>query len=78
MNYPVTVQCYAGYKGDERPTSFTLQGRQIEVREIVDRWFDPDYNCFKVVGDDGHRYLLRHDLNDHSWHLLEKELDQNG
>ncbi len=78
MEYRVTVQCYAGYKGEERPTSFILQGRKVEVREIVDRWFDPDYNCYKVVGEDGLRYLLRHDLNDGSWHLLEKGEDQNG
>ncbi|HJV64248.1 MAG TPA: hypothetical protein VJ550_00800 [Geomonas sp.] len=78
MEKPVIVQCYAGYKGEERPVSFTLEGRQVQVREIADRWYDPDYNCYKVVGEDGQLYLLRQDLNSGSWHLLEKEQDQNG
>lgn len=65
----VTVQNYAGHKGDERPTSFTLEGRTFQVVEIVDRWYDIDSNCFKVRIEDGAIYLLRHDLNTDSWDL---------
>ena len=70
MENQVTVQCYAGFKGDERPTSFTFQGRSLRVEEIVDRWYDVDYNCFKVLAEDGSTYLLRHDLNSDHWELL--------
>ena len=70
MEKIVTVQCYAGYKGDERPTCFSVQGVSLRVEEILDRWYDPDYNCFKVRAEDGNDYLLRHDLNSDSWELL--------
>jgi hypothetical protein len=72
----ITVQCYAGYKGDERPTAFELAGRTLQILEIADRWYDPDSNYFKVVAEDGARYLLRHDLNSDLWGVIED--DQNG
>jgi len=73
---PITVQCYAGYKGDERPTSFSLEGRTLRVEEIVDRWHDIDYNSFKVVAEDGLSYLLRHDLNSDGWELLQRRSEE--
>jgi hypothetical protein len=65
----IDVQTYAGYKGNERPVSFSREGRIFRIMEIVDRWYDPDYNCFKVLADDGSTYLLRHDMNDDTWEL---------
>ena len=65
----ITVQTYAGYKGDERPVSFSRGGRTLRITEIVDRWYDPDYNMFRVLADDGGTYLLRHDMNADTWEL---------
>jgi hypothetical protein len=67
----ITVQTYAGYKGDERPVSFSRDGRTFQIVEIVDRWYDPDHNCFKVLADDGKTYLLRNDMNADNWELVE-------
>ena len=67
----IAVQTYAGYKGDERPVSFSLEGRTLQIIEIVDRWYEPDHNSFKVVAEDGRTYLLRHDLNANDWELVE-------
>lgn len=72
MTQRITVTCYAGYKADERPTSFKLGERTLVVREIVDRWYDRDYNCFKVVVEDGTEYLLRHDMDEDEWDIVEK------
>jgi hypothetical protein len=71
MKRRITVQTYAGYKGDERPVSFSREGRTLRILEIVDRWYDPDHSRFKVLADDGGTYLLRHDMNDDAWELLE-------
>ncbi len=71
MPMRITVQTYAGYKGDEKPVSFSREGQTFQVREIVDRWYDPDHNCFKVLADDGRTYLLRHDMNADGWELVE-------
>ena len=67
----VTVQTYAGYRGDERPVSFSREGLTFQVAEIVDRWYDPDHAIFKVLADDGKTCLLRHDMNADLWELIE-------
>jgi len=70
MQMRITVQTYAGYKGDERPVSFIWEGRTYQVVEIVDRWYDPDHNSFKVLADDGKTYLLRRDFDVDDWQLV--------
>ena len=57
----VRVECYAGYRGEETPRRFSFGERQVEVDEVVDRWLSPDHRYFKVRGDDGGVYALRHD-----------------
>ncbi len=65
----VSVQSYSGYRAEERPRSFTLNGHPYEVREIMDRWFGPDHSYFKVRADDGNTYLLRYDIAAEVWTL---------
>jgi len=74
METKVTVQTYAGYKGDERPVSFSRAGRTFRIMEIVDRWYDPDHRSFRVLLDDGKTYVLRHDLNADCWELVEQRI----
>lgn len=63
------VECYAGYRGEETPRRFVLGERCIEVELVVDRWLSPDHRYFKVVGDDGALYILRHDVSSWKWEL---------
>jgi hypothetical protein len=63
------VKTYSGYKADERPASFELDGRAYQVEDVLDRWYGPDYEYFKVRAGDGNTYILRHDLGDDSWSL---------
>ena len=70
----VRVECYAGYRADERPDAFWLQQRRIAVREILDRWLGEDYACFKVTGEDGVRYILRRDDRRGHWELILMEV----
>jgi hypothetical protein len=44
--------------------------RRIEAAEIIDRWLAPDHRYFKVRGDDGDVYLLRHDSETGGWELV--------
>jgi hypothetical protein len=64
------VECYSGQRADEYPLRFTLGGRQIGVEEILDRWLDPAHRYFKLRGDDGGIYILRHDQAADSWELI--------
>lgn len=66
------VECYAGYKANERPVRFKFVGKQVrtlEVAEVVDQWYGPSYRCFKVRADDGNLYVLRHDEREDEWTL---------
>jgi hypothetical protein len=55
----VRVECYSGYKGDERPTRVHLGDRSMQVVAIEDRWYSPGATFFRVVAEDGDRYVLR-------------------
>ena len=70
MGQRIEVTCYAGYKADERPTSFTLENKTLVVLDILDRWYDQDSNYFSVLVEGGTKHLLRHDLNDDFWELV--------
>jgi hypothetical protein len=67
--FAITVDCYAGYRGEETPRSFLLRERKIEVAEVLDRWLAPDHRYFKVRGDDGSIYIIRHDVIRDQWQL---------
>ncbi|MBI4792696.1 MAG: hypothetical protein HY789_08235 [Deltaproteobacteria bacterium] len=67
--FAISVDCYAGYRGEETPRRFLLQERKIEVVEVVDRWLAPDHRYFKVRGDDGSIYIIRHDVVRDQWQL---------
>jgi hypothetical protein len=63
------VQCYAGQKADERPVRFQLLDRDYMVEEIVDRWYGPEDEFYKVRADDGNLYILRHSQTEQDWSL---------
>jgi hypothetical protein len=63
------VECRAGYKADETPVRFTVNERRFEVVEILDRWYDPSADYFKVRADDGCFYLLKRDRTSDEWSL---------
>jgi hypothetical protein len=64
----VSVESYAGYRGEETPVRFRLGERVIEVDEVVDRWLAPDHRYFKVRTADG-IYILRNDVASGIWEL---------
>lgn len=65
----VSVDCYSGYKADERPVRLHLRDRILEVAEIEDRWYSPGATFFRVVVEGGDRYVLRHDEAQDIWSL---------
>lgn len=66
----VHVESYSGYRADERPLRFFIGDAPIEVREIIDCWHGDGYRYFKVAGDDGNIYLLRHDEERFIWEMV--------
>ncbi len=55
----MTVQCYAGYKGEQGPQRFLVEERWLEVEEILKEWREPATEFFRVRASDGLVYVLR-------------------
>jgi len=71
---PLRVECYAGYRAEERPEAFWLRDRRVAVRAILDRWYGKDHAYFKLDGEDGVRYILRRDVYRDEWELILMEV----
>ena len=74
----IQVECYAGYRSEESPRSFSLNDRRYEIEEIVDRWYQgsrdpavPACDYFKVRAAGGILFILRMDRESFSWYLME-------
>ena len=67
--HEIHVECYAGYRADERPLHFVLAGRRFEVAEVEDRWYSPGAIYFRVRATDGNFYILKHDEGLDVWTL---------
>ena len=63
------VESCSGFKADERPLRFQLGERWLAVKEVLDRWYDPQAIYFRVRADDGSLYILRHSEPDDVWTL---------
>jgi hypothetical protein len=65
------VECYSGWKTDERPVRFEMDGQQHVVEEVLDQWHGTDATFFGVRSDDGNFYVLRRPMSpqDNSWSL---------
>ncbi|PSH02707.1 MAG: hypothetical protein CXZ00_16070 [Acidobacteria bacterium] len=72
MDMQIEVDCYSGYKADERPVRFRLEGREYLVEELLDQWYGQDAAFFKVRADDGNLYILSHESSspEGSWRLV--------
>jgi hypothetical protein len=70
MSAQLTVECYAGYKGNQRPLAFSLGKRRLQVQSIVDQWYGPDHIYFKVLAEDDNTYILRHGEKEDRWQLV--------
>ncbi len=65
----IRVECYAGYRADQRPQRFALRGRVFQVEIVEDQWYAPSAIYFRVRADDGNFYVLRHDEVQDAWTL---------
>lgn len=73
----IEVTAYSGYKADERPIAFAVDGRRHDVCHIIDRWYGLESDTFKVLADDGKIYLLSRDRLQDAW-FLTKVMESAG
>jgi len=71
----LNVTVYSGHKGSERPKSFLIDGKTVEVLAIAKMWVEEDRDTrkrkrfFMVKGSDGKGYTLYYDEISERWHL---------
>ena len=73
----IRVECYAGYKANERPTFLYIDDEKKVVENIIDRWAGEDHDYFKLAADDQKVYLIRYDRRADFW-TLEKVIERIG
>jgi len=66
---PVEVECYAGYRADERPVRLRLGEQTFDVAEVEDRWYSPGETFFRVRLANGDMYVLRHVEAQDTWSI---------
>jgi len=73
----IEVQAYSGYRGEESPRAFFLDGKRIEVMKIIGEWIEEKadsglrFRCFKVRGGDWRIRVICYDEGKMEW-LLRK------
>ena len=67
--FELHVECHSGYRGEETPRRLHFGERCVEVVQVLDRWLAPDHRYFKLRGDDGATWILRHDPVADRWSL---------
>ena len=65
----VHVECYAGYKGGERPVKLQIGNDLVEVADVEDRWYSPGATFFRLLLANGERYILRREDAQDVWTL---------
>jgi hypothetical protein len=63
----IRVECYAGYKADERPVRVLLDGQMVDIAAVEDRWYSPGSTYFRVLLGNGERYVLRREDAQEVW-----------
>ena len=66
----VKLESYSGYRGEQEPRAFHLDGRRLQVSEIVDRWIEPGMRWYKCLAEDGNMYIIRHEEEADDWELV--------
>jgi hypothetical protein len=62
----VRVESYAGYRADEWPLRFFIDGREFAVERVVSRSRSPECESFRVETHEG-LWDLRHELPADTW-----------
>jgi hypothetical protein len=65
----IHVECYAGYKADERPVRLQLGEQMVDIADVEDRWYSPGATFFRVKLTNGERYVLRREDAQEVWTL---------
>ena len=66
MSLPIHVSAYSGYKANELPMGFELDGTYYIIYALEAQWLSPSGHYFKVRAN-GKRAILRYDESRDEW-----------
>lgn len=75
----IDLVAYAGYRAEESPRGFFLDGKRIEVRKVLARWTEEDAASrrrtrrFRVKGSDFRTHILIYDEEAGEWRYLRRD-----
>ncbi len=76
-NKPIKVHSYSGFKAEERPISFVLEGNECQVERILDSWRQESINpgegrkvYFKIKAEGDRAFTIFYDEKNEEWFLL--------
>jgi len=75
MPVRVKVTAYSGYRGEESPVTFVLDGERVEVAAILSTWLEEDIlnrlrkRFFEIKGSNGRMYKIYYDEKTKEWFL---------
>jgi hypothetical protein len=70
---PVDVSAWSGYRGEESPRAFILNGKRLEVLKVMEQWVAQDAatkvrrRCFRLQGDDFGTHIIHCLESDGVW-----------
>src|SRR5262245_3548567 len=65
----IQVEQHADHRGIPMLLKLHFGEHQVDVLEVLDQWYGPDYRYIKVRGCDGGLYILRFDEPHADWAL---------
>jgi hypothetical protein len=73
-SHRIEVVSYAGYREEESPRSFSIDGEKIAIKRILKMWIEEGADrkrrrFFKVEGTDCCLYMLFYDEKSERWYL---------
>ena len=69
MSFPIVVDGRPGHGGEPVPRALHFGLANVAVKALVDNWAGRDHRYFKLVGEDGATYIVRHVLPSGLWAL---------
>jgi hypothetical protein len=61
------VETYSGHRLHDRPLRFQRNGTWHTVVQVISRWQEPGFLCFKVLAEDGQKYSLEYNKEKDIW-----------
>ncbi len=61
------VECHSEHTYAQRPVAFYWEGQRQEIKQVESEWRKPGGICFRVLTEEGSRFVLCYDELKDDW-----------